>query len=400
MKTTYLLLLGSLCSIAALCQTTVTCPALIDNTLRADFPTNSSGVSPNLFVGMTDNGARRRALVKFDLSQVPVGATINSVTLTMRVNRTQTSTNIPVSLHKANSQWGQGNSGAGPDGGGQGESAQANDATWTMRLYPATAWATSGGDFTAAASATSNVGAQNTSPTWTSTQMATDVQNWVANPASNFGWLIKSNETGSKNVKRFSSLEGGTVAQRPTLSVTYTSGTLPVTLINVNAAETDKGVKISWQTQSEFNNAYFIVEHSRDGINFSSIGKVTGAGTTNTPRAYDFLHQAVASGKHYYRLAQTDINNQVRYSAIVPVSVKIKQKQLTITPNPVRDFINLRGISINDNMKYSISNASGSVVSAGKLTFNKIDASPLAAGFYVLVISTGTERFSGHFVKE
>jgi len=59
-----------------------------DNTVAEDFPDNSSGACDSIYVGNTDNGFARRALMRFDVgAQIPPGSTINSVTLTLNTSR-------------------------------------------------------------------------------------------------------------------------------------------------------------------------------------------------------------------------------------------------------------------------------------------------------------------------
>ena len=53
---------------------------------------------------------------------------------------------------------------------------------------------TQGGDFSATVSASQSVGAIG-QYTWSSAQMVADVQSWLDNPASNFGWLVLGDES-------------------------------------------------------------------------------------------------------------------------------------------------------------------------------------------------------------
>jgi hypothetical protein len=56
--------------------------------------------------------------------------------------------------------------------------------------------------------------------TWTSTpRVVQDVQGWIANPASNFGWAVIGNETTLATAKEFNSREG--FSGRPALTITY-----------------------------------------------------------------------------------------------------------------------------------------------------------------------------------
>jgi len=79
-------------------------------------------------------------------------------------------------------------------------------------------WTTQGGDFSPTVSASQSVGGIG-QYTWSSAQMIADVQSWVNNPASNFGWLVLGNETGIATTKRFDTRES---ASPPVLTIEYT----------------------------------------------------------------------------------------------------------------------------------------------------------------------------------
>ena len=78
--------------------------------------------------------------------------------------------------------------------GGAGAQAEAGDATWLHTFYNTSFWTTPGGDFSPTLSATTTVSTVNTTYTWSGSGLLADVQAWVSNPASNFGWVIRGNE--------------------------------------------------------------------------------------------------------------------------------------------------------------------------------------------------------------
>ncbi len=82
--------------------------------------------------------------------------------------------------------------------------------------------------------------------------------------------------------------------------------TLPVELTTFNANCTENGNAISWQTASEHNSAYFEVEKSRDGANWSVVETVAGAGNSNEIINYSIIDEEKASTIVYYRLNQVD----------------------------------------------------------------------------------------------
>jgi hypothetical protein len=48
------------------------------------------------------------------------------------------------------------------------------------------------------------------------------VQSWVDNPATNFGWVLRGDETSSGSAKRFDSRQNSVPSFRPSLSITFT----------------------------------------------------------------------------------------------------------------------------------------------------------------------------------
>lgn len=194
-----------------------------DNTIIED-PTGSfsSGASQYFFAGRVNvngGGTLRRGAIRFDLSSIPAGSTITSVSLRLYCSAAGNTTSQPIALKRFTASWGEGASVAF---GGGGAASQVNDVTWVHRFYPGTPWTTPGGQFAATASATRNVGGMGFY-TWASTPaLVADVQGWLNAPATNFGWCVQGNEVTLQSVKRFDSKESGAANTRPQLTVVYT----------------------------------------------------------------------------------------------------------------------------------------------------------------------------------
>lgn len=219
---------GVVCTLlSAASADTVTLGASKNNTLVQDsLGALGSGGAQAIFAGVTAQGSgvdKRRALIEFDIAgSIPAGATITSVSLSLTSDRASNGSSSTFELHRIISDWGQGASNPGSQGA-MGAPAQAGDSTWTSRFFgTGMNWASPGGDFVPAASASrsqAGVGVY----TWTSTPaLVADVQGWLNNPASNFGWLIKNNESGGRNARRFNGLDWPEPSQRPALLVQYT----------------------------------------------------------------------------------------------------------------------------------------------------------------------------------
>src|SRR5690606_7951372 len=71
---------------------------------------------------------------------------------------------------------------------------------------------------------------------------------------------------------------------------------LPVELISFKGAAAGQGIALDWETASEKNNAFFSVQHSKDGRNFESVGYVEGNGTSAMAHQYAFTHTQPVKG--------------------------------------------------------------------------------------------------------
>ncbi len=208
----------------------VTLDSVMDNTLYQSAPDNplSNGSGPGMYCGKNGGGLFRRALMRFDIaSAVPAGSTINSVTLRLQCMQAPNSTARSCSC-TVSSPTGASISVASGGGGG-GDIAGPGDASWFNRFeptatMPAIPWSVAGGQFAAASSATATVNGYGAAYTWGSTpQLVADVQSWLDNPQSNFGWILRGVETSSQTARKFATREEINAAWRPKLVVDYTS---------------------------------------------------------------------------------------------------------------------------------------------------------------------------------
>jgi hypothetical protein len=361
-------------------QTTVVLNASADNTIYQNFPANSNALGQNFFSGNNGGNSPRRALLKFNIAAVvPSGAVITAVTLTLNCNVSRAIADN-VSLYKLTTDWGEGTSNAAASGDGGGAAATTNDATWPNSFFPASSWITSGGDYTATASASTSIPSTGFF-IWSAAGMVADVQNWLNNPTTNFGWILLCNETTAATARRFASRENATVSNRPSLSITY-STVLPVILSYFTGVQKNNIVQLNWQTEQEINNHYFEILHSIDAVVFSSIAKVSAVGNSSTPKQYQFLHNGNLKGYQYYQLQQTDINGIKTLSATLKVKMDEETFSLKLFPNPASDniFINT---NINlEQTNYKIYNQYGSVVKMGNGNVSTINVETFAKGMY------------------
>jgi len=207
-------------------DTAVLTPAA-DGTLFEPLPGNglaSSGSGQFLYSGKTNTLKLRRALVRFDFSSIPAGATITSVSLQVQLSRAVGGPR-DMGLYLCAAPWGEGVSDGG-DPGGRGASPETGDVTWDHSVFPTVLWAQPGGDYLPTARAVAVASSSSDPVVWESTpDLVADVQGWLDAPASNLGWLIRHvDEDASVTGKRFGSREHKDPAHRPQLTVEYTAG--------------------------------------------------------------------------------------------------------------------------------------------------------------------------------
>ena len=197
-----------------------------DNTLYEYDPAEgdfSNALGNHFFTGKTAMDEIRRGVLAFDIAaSVPAGSTITGVTLSMNMSKTPSNTAYAVELHKLLADWGEGTSHA-PGEEGDGAPATANDATWRHRFFDTIFWTMQGGDFSATVTSSQMVGPLG-QYMWNSAQMIADVQSWLNNPASNFGWLVLGDESTILTAKRFDTRES---ASPPVLTIQYVGPSTP-----------------------------------------------------------------------------------------------------------------------------------------------------------------------------
>lgn len=251
---------------------TVTLQASKDNTLyQDDLGLLSNGAGAYFFAGVNGRGEIRRGLIAFDLSSIPTGAVVSSVSLRLRMSRTMAGIE-PVSLHRMLQNWGEGTSNAAANEG-MGIAAQPGDATWVFSYLPTTPWSDGspepvmGGHFETVGSATAEVD-QIEFYSWSGQGLVADVQRFVNMPSSNFGWLIHGYEDDISTSKRFDSRQNNVVANRPTLTVTYA---MPMPLC---ACDFDRDGRVTSTDFFTFLTAFF---NELPIADFDGSGQITSA---------------------------------------------------------------------------------------------------------------------------
>ena len=137
----------------------------------------------------------------------------------------------------------------------------------------------------------------------------------------------------------------GTLGANTSLTYTFTTGfsgfgagvpsvALPIGLLDFEGNLHGRNVALQWTTTWEQNTKNFGVERSYDGISFGNIAYVPAIGNSNSPHQYVFTDTSIAHEKNYYRLKQTDLDDQFTYSKVIQVNGNTLVNPFTASPSP------------------------------------------------------------------
>ncbi|MCF8298735.1 MAG: DUF2341 domain-containing protein [Saprospiraceae bacterium] len=192
------------------------------------------------------------------------------------------------------------------------------------------------------------------------------------------------------------------------------TGGLPIELLSFDANYNGKTVDLSWKTATETNNDFFTIERSIDAKNYEIIGKVIGAGNSNSILNYTYEDKEPLTNTYYYRLKQTDYDGKFEY--FPPVAVNIGsaavESQLSITsvgPNPFKSEFSIEFDTENpEPVEVYLYNIRGQIVykdiyqpSEGRNSYTYSDQINLTTGYYILSIKQNQNFSKGiKIVKE
>ena len=179
---------------------------------------------------------------------------------------------------------------------------------------------------------------------------------------------------------------------------------LPISLLTFTGECLNETVKIEWVTALEINNEYFNVERSADGINFTSISKIDGAGNSTKTLKYSTIDFSPLKGWSYYRLKQTDLDGTMTTSKVIVVrECNYNTTQLSTYAYFNPDQQNIKVFIATDTpLKFSVAlyNALGSLIASKDIVSfvgkNQIAFEGLKqpAGVCMVVIRTSEKNFS------
>lgn len=187
---------------------------------------------------------------------------------------------------------------------------------------------------------------------------------------------------------------GSSSGQQCTFTVGSGGGvSLPVTWETVSAEKQNGQSILRWSTASEQNTRDFVVQHSSNTTDWTSLTTIPAAGNSTTTRNYSYVHQNPLKGNNYnyYRILQRDLDDKFSYSKIVSIIFNEPGADLQVYPNPVQDQLT---VFLAETQMVRLVNAAGATVWKGQLPAgrNTIPVHMFSKGVYVLTAGMQSQR--------
>jgi hypothetical protein len=252
----------------------------------------------------------------------------------------------------------------------------------------------------------------------TQAQIQTDMNSTLAGTETNLVGLFNFNQGigGGDNTGLITAIDGTVNNNHATLNNFALTGptsnwvgrnaALPVTWMSFTATRKKSSIELDWSTASENSSDYFEVERSSDSRNFTTIGKITAAGTSYEQSKYSFEDNQPLTSNSYYRLKQVDKDGKSKYSTILIVKGQEEKLTIALSPQPMHERMNvsITGSTVKGN--FILYNLSGSQLKSYPVnatngnTSIQVDRNNLTSGiyFYKLISDNGALITSGKII--
>lgn len=172
------------------------------------------------------------------------------------------------------------------------------------------------------------------------------------NPGNPFGFLVTCQNETNNNLWNSFPIENG-IGKTTNLNYYYyfdalgsgvspreAGSVLDIELSVFNAISRMDGIEIIWRTESENEIYQWIIEKKEDD-DYNEIGRVNGAGNSQSPQEYTFLDRDVVYGHTYtYKLLSLNNSGNKTYCASIIVqfspSFSRTPQLYPVSPNPIR----------------------------------------------------------------
>jgi hypothetical protein len=175
---------------------------------------------------------------------------------------------------------------------------------------------------------------------------------------------------------------------------------LPVTLVSFTANTQDCQARVDWKVADAVNFSYFVVEQSKDGRQFTSIGEIL---YTPDVDEYSYTAGSAGNGRTFYRLKCVDLDGKYKYSSVASVNPDCNTEMIHVYPTVTSNTVKVILPQGSEKAQLYIISTSGQrmnpvVQSSGSVRTISLEGFPPAV--YLLQVVNGRETKSFKIVKQ
>ncbi len=179
---------------------------------------------------------------------------------------------------------------------------------------------------------------------------------------------------------------------------------VPVTFGELKATAQAETILLQWQTLNEHNNKHFVIQSSRDGLNFLPLATVEGKLNSSGSLPYSYKDIHPLEGQNYYRVAAVSTRDQKEFSNIISVRFKKQAKGMASIKN-TSTLIQLSFTKTPESpVQAALYNMQGKLVltrtlAANNSNFISIGIAELPAGKYILQLQLKDQKETFQLMK-
>jgi len=172
---------------------------------------------------------------------------------------------------------------------------------------------------------------------------------------------------------------------------------LPIELLYFSAELRGSFVDLSWETATELNHDYFVIERAGEDLVWKPLQQVLAAGNSTRRISYKEKDRNPLSGLSYYRLKQVDFDGMYEYSQpVVVLNTTINEEpDVFLFPNPSmadRIYLKLPQRARNFETEVRMFHVSGKLIQSRRFSANsdllELEYGTLPAGIYLVSIQS------------
>ncbi len=192
----------------------------------------------------------------------------------------------------------------------------------------------------------------------------------------------------------------------PEIGADEVASALPVVLIDFHGEAGEHSNYLFWATATETSSDYFLLEKSKDGISYTTVGKVKGAGNSVRKNSYSLEDVFPSEGLNYYRLSQFDFNGKPGISGVITLR-NTGNTEFFLFPNPTKSNLIQGSFSGSSDQKILmvLYNTLGEevyskavVIDNGNFLFSPEHSESIPPGLYYIMASTEKKTFKQKLV--